>query len=68
MNFGSVRSARVNFGRGGGLILETNYIFEYKPHLHFRLDVVYKIGGCINGTLRYSHPPTLPPVNLAWAP
>jgi len=26
---------------GGGLILETNCIFEYKPPLHSRLDVVY---------------------------
>ena len=47
MNFGSVRSVRVNFC--GGLILETNCIFEYTPHLHFRLDVVYKMGGRING-------------------
>jgi len=50
MNFGSVRSAHVNFW--GGLILETNCIFEYKPSPHFRLDVVYKMGGRINGTLR----------------
>ena len=39
--------------RGGGLIFETNCIFEYKPSPHFRLDVVYKMGGRINGTLRY---------------
>ena len=52
MNFGSVRSDHVNFG-GGGLIFETNCIFEYKPSPHFRLDVVYKMGGHINGTLRY---------------
>ena len=45
MNFGSVCSARVNFRGGGGLILETICIFEYKPPLHFRLDVVYKMGG-----------------------
>ena len=48
MNFGSVRSDRVKpfFGGGGGrLIFETNCIFEYKPSPHFRLDVVYKIGG-----------------------
>jgi len=32
---------------GGGLILETNCIFEYKPPLHFRLDVVYKMGGVL---------------------
>ena len=51
MNFGSVRSVRVNFC--GGLILETNCIFEYTPSPHFRLDVVYKMGGRINGTLRY---------------
>ena len=37
----------------GGLILETNCILEYKPSPHFRLDVVYKMGGRINGTLRY---------------
>ena len=30
---------------GGGLIFETNCIFEYKPSPHFRLDVVYKMGG-----------------------
>ena len=28
-------------------------MFEYKPSPHFRLDVVYKMGGRINGTLRY---------------
>ena len=62
MNFGSVRSNRVKLffffwggggGGGGGLIFETNCIFEYKPSPHFRLDVVYKMGGRINGTLRY---------------
>ena len=42
-------------GGGGGLIFETNCIFEYKPSPHFRLDVVYKMGGRINGTLRYNH-------------
>ena len=47
MNLGSVRSARVNFC--GGLILETNCIFEYKPSPHFRLDVVYKMGGVLTG-------------------
>ena len=61
MNFGSVRSDRVKLviflgggggGGGGGLIFETNCIFEYKPSPHFRLDVVYKMGGRINGTLR----------------
>ena len=35
----------MNFGGGGGLIFETNCIFEYKPSPHFRLDVVYKMGG-----------------------
>ena len=54
MNFGSVCSDRVNLffffwggggGGGGGLIFETNCIFEYKPSPHFRLDVVYKMGG-----------------------
>ena len=50
MNFGSVRSDRVKLfflagGGGGGLIFETNCIFEYKPSPHFRLDVVYKMGG-----------------------
>ena len=42
---------------GGGLIVETNCILEYKPpppHPHFRRDVVYKMGGRINGTLRYN--------------
>ena len=53
---GIVRSDRVKLlegGGGGGLIFETNCIFEYKPSPHFRLDVVYKMGGRINGTLRY---------------
>ena len=49
MNFGSVRSDRVKLwgggGGGGGLIFETNCIFEYTPSPHFRLDVVYKMGG-----------------------
>ena len=50
-------------GGGGGLIVETNCILEYKPPPPhpppppptFRQDVVirYKMGGCINGTLRY---------------
>ena len=53
MNFGNVRSGRVKLLGGGGLIFETNCIFEYKPSPHFRLDVVYKMGGRINGTLRY---------------
>ena len=60
MNFGNVCSGRVDLfflwggGGGGGLIFETNCIFEYKPSPHFRLDVVYKVGGRINGTLRYN--------------
>ena len=41
------------FWGGGGLIVETNCILEYKPPPHFRRDVVYKMGGRINGTLRY---------------
>ena len=46
MNFGSVRSDRVKlFFLGGGLIFETNCIFEYKSSPHFRLDVAYKMGG-----------------------
>ena len=48
MNFGSVRSDRVKLW-GGGLIFETNCIFEYKPSPHFRLDVVYKMGGVLTG-------------------
>ena len=58
MNFGSVHSDRAKLwggGGGGGLIFETNCIFEYKPSPHFRLDVVYKMGGRINGTLRYTY-------------
>ena len=57
MNFGSVRSDHVNLfflgggGGGGGLIFETNCIFEYKPSPHFRLDVVYKMGGGGGGVL-----------------
>ena len=39
---------------GGGLIVETNCILEYKPPPpDFRQHVVYKVGGRINGTLRY---------------
>jgi len=34
---------------GGGDILETNCKFEYKPLSHFRLDVLYKIGGVLMG-------------------
>ena len=53
MNFGSVRSDCVKLfffgGGGGGLIFETNCIFEYKPSPHFRLDVVYKMGGVLTG-------------------
>ena len=55
MNFGNVRSGRVKLfflgggggggGGGGWLMFETNCIFEYKPSPHFRLDVVYKMGG-----------------------
>ena len=64
MNFGNVWSGRVKLffwgggggggGGGVGLIFETNCIFEYKPSPHFRLDVAYKMGGRINGTLRYN--------------
>ena len=53
MNFGSVCSAGVKlFFWGGGLILETNCVFEYKPSPHFRLDVVYKMGGILRDTRR----------------
>ena len=50
MNFGSLRSdcVKLTFWRGG-LIFETNCIFEYKPSPHFRLDVVHKMEGHING-------------------
>ena len=59
MNFGSVHNDCVKLffflgrggGGGGGLIFEANCIFGYKPSPHFRLDVVYKMGGRINGTL-----------------
>ena len=57
MNFGSVRSDRVKlFFFLGGLIFETNCIFEYKPSPHFRLDVSYSMGtsphqGLINRVL-----------------
>jgi len=33
----------------GGLTLETKCIFEYKPSPHFKLDVVYKMGGVLTG-------------------
>ena len=50
MNFGSVRSDRAKlFVWVGGLIFETKCIFEYKPSPHFRLDVVYKMGGVLTG-------------------
>ena len=56
MNFGSVCSDHVKLffflGRGGGgLVFETNCMFEYKPSPHFRLDVVYKMGGGGGGVL-----------------
>ena len=55
MNVGSaiilcVRSK--NFSRGR--IVEANCIFESTPPPHFGLDVVYEMGGRINGTLRYT--------------
>ena len=46
MNFGSVPSDRVKLlGGEGGLIFGTNCIFGYKASPHFRLDIVYKMGG-----------------------
>ena len=36
-----------------GHIVETNWIFKYNSPLQFRLKVVCKIGGCINGRLWY---------------
>ena len=36
-----------------GRIIETNCVLENTPPPLFGLDVVYKIGGRINGTLRY---------------
>ena len=39
-----------NFSRGR--IVEANCIPESTPPPHFGLDVVYKMGGRINGTLR----------------
>jgi len=52
MNFGSVRSALMNFGGEGGLYSRLIAYSNIRPPLHFRLDVVYKMGGRINGTLR----------------
>ena len=52
MNLGSVINV-AKFLRGH--IIETNCIFENTPPPHFGLDVVYKIGGRINGTLRYMY-------------
>ena len=54
MNLGSViivcvRGKNVSRGR----IVEANCILESTPPPHFGLDVVYKMGGRINGTLRY---------------
>ena len=40
-----------NFLRGR--IIKTNCVLKNMPPPLFGLDVVYKIGGCINGTLRY---------------
>ena len=37
-----------------GRIIETNYVLENTPPPLFGLDVVYKIGGRINRTLRYT--------------
>jgi len=54
MNLGSVIIVCVrskNFS--GGRIVEANCILESTPPPHFGLDVVYKMGGRINGTLRY---------------
>jgi len=54
MNFGSVRSAHVKpWGGGGGLYSRLIAYSNISPPLHFRLVVVYKMGGCINGTLWY---------------
>ena len=53
MNLGSVIIVCVrskNFSRGR--IVEANCILESTPPPHFGLDVVYKMGGPINGTLR----------------
>ena len=44
-----VRSKKFSRGR----IVEANYILESTPPPHFGLDVVDKMGGPINGTLRY---------------
>ena len=49
-NLGSVINV-ANFLRGR--IIETNCILENTPPPLFGLNVVYKIGGRINGTLRY---------------
>ena len=54
MNLGSVIIVCVrskNFLRGR--IVEANCILESTPPPHFGLDVLYKMGGRINGTLRY---------------
>ena len=49
MNLGSV----INVAKLlRGCIIETICVFENTPPPHFGLDVVYKIGGLINGTLR----------------
>ena len=58
MNFGSVRSDGVKLflgggGGGGGLYSRLIAYSNISPPPHFRLDVVYKMGGRINGTLRY---------------
>ena len=52
MNLGRVIIVCVrskNFSRGR--IVEANCILESTPSPHFGLDVVYKMGGRINGTL-----------------
>ena len=53
MNLGSVINvAKLLRGR----IIETNCVLENTPPPFFGLDVVYKIGGRINGTLQYWYP------------
>ena len=55
MNFGTVCSACVSFGEGGGRSLYSRLIayLNISPPSSLGMDVVYKMGGRINGTLRY---------------
>ena len=61
MNFGSVCSARLE----GGLYSRLIGYLNISPPLHFRLDVVYKMGGVLTG--HYGICTYLSYYNCVWA-